>query len=64
MRHRASCQTMVIPWIQFLSPLSSAMIAPASGQIAEKFGIKSDVIVAMVTSIFVAAYTASRHLAS
>jgi len=55
---------MVIAWIQFLSPLSSAMIAPASGQIAEKFGIKSDVIVAMVTSIFVAAYTASRHLAS
>jgi len=43
----------------FLSPLSSSMIAPASGQIATKFGITNEVIIAMLTSIFVLAFAVS-----
>jgi hypothetical protein len=32
------------------------MIAPASAQVAERFGITNDVTIALVTSIFVLAY--------
>jgi hypothetical protein len=32
------------------------MIAPAAGQVASAFGIHSDVILALTTSIFVLAY--------
>lgn len=32
------------------------MIAPASGQLAEEFGITNEVIIALTTSVFVLAY--------
>jgi hypothetical protein len=40
----------------FISPVSSTMIAPASGQLAEQFGIDSTVVLAMTTSVFVLGY--------
>lgn len=52
-------QTLVVAAFTFLSPLSSTMIAPASGQIATKFGITNEVIIAMTVSIFVLAYSVS-----
>ncbi|SCZ98456.1 BZ3500_MvSof-1268-A1-R1_Chr7-1g09150 [Microbotryum saponariae] len=48
--------TMIVASFTFLSPMSSTMIAPATGQIAEKFGVTSTVEISSFTSIFVAAY--------
>ncbi|KAK7022187.1 MFS polyamine transporter [Favolaschia claudopus] len=50
--------TMVVSCFTFISPVSSSMVAPASAQVAEGFGIHSDVIVGLVTSIFVLAFGA------
>ncbi|KAG1731364.1 major facilitator superfamily domain-containing protein [Suillus paluster] len=40
----------------FMGPVSSSMIAPATGQVASTFGIDNDVINALTTSIFVLAF--------
>ena len=40
----------------FISPVSSSMIAPASDQLAQEFGITNETVIALVTSIFVLAY--------
>ncbi|KLO07248.1 MFS polyamine transporter [Schizopora paradoxa] len=48
--------TSVISAFSFMSSLTSSMIAPASHQIAEKFGQTNTVIIAMYTSIFILAY--------
>ncbi|KAI0050074.1 MFS polyamine transporter [Auriscalpium vulgare] len=47
---------LIVSSFTFISPVSSSMVAPASQQIADQFGIKSTVIIAMTTSIFVLAY--------
>ncbi|OCH91714.1 MFS polyamine transporter [Obba rivulosa] len=48
--------TLIVSAFTFISPVSSSLIAPASGQVAEQFGITSNVVEALVTSIFVCAY--------
>lgn len=48
--------TFIISSFTFISPVSSSMIAPAAGQVAADFGIHSDVVLALTTSIFVFAY--------
>ncbi|KAF8479662.1 MFS polyamine transporter [Russula ochroleuca] len=48
--------TVIVSAFTFISPVSSTMIAPASGQLAEQFGIDSTVVLAMTTSVFVLGY--------
>ena len=48
--------TIVVSSFTFISPISSSMIAPAAAQVAEEFGITSNVLVAMTTSIFILGY--------
>ncbi|EPQ50360.1 MFS polyamine transporter [Gloeophyllum trabeum ATCC 11539] len=48
--------TFIVSAFTFISPVSSSMVAPATRQIASQFGITSQVIEAMTTSIFVLAY--------
>ncbi|EMD42144.1 hypothetical protein CERSUDRAFT_129554 [Gelatoporia subvermispora B] len=48
--------TLIVSAFTFISPVSSSMIAPATGQVAEQFGITSSAIEALVVSIFVCAY--------
>ncbi|KAI0749869.1 MFS polyamine transporter [Daedaleopsis nitida] len=48
--------TAIVSAFTFISPVSSSMMAPASEQIAQEFGITSSSIIALLTSIFVAAY--------
>ena len=48
--------TAIVSAFTFISPVSSSMIAPASGQLAEQFGIESSVVIALTTSVFVLAY--------
>ncbi|KAJ7105084.1 MFS polyamine transporter [Mycena crocata] len=48
--------TLVVSAFTLISPVSSSMIAPASSQVAERFGIHDDVTIALITSIFVLAY--------
>ena len=38
------------------------MMAPASDQIAQEFGITSSAVIALLTSVFVAAYGAYMHI--
>lgn len=40
----------------FLSPLSSSMMAPAANQIAHDFDVTDKTVIALFTSIYVAAY--------
>ena len=40
----------------FISPISSSIIAPATGQLAVEFGITNSVVKAMITSMFVLAF--------
>ena len=47
---------LIVSAFTFISPVSSSMIAPASGQVAERFNIHSTVILAMTTSVFVLGY--------
>ncbi|KAJ7863866.1 MFS polyamine transporter [Mycena leptocephala] len=44
--------TLVVSAFTLISPVSSSMIAPASAQVAERFGITNDVTIALVTSVF------------
>ncbi|TFY63511.1 hypothetical protein EVJ58_g3220 [Rhodofomes roseus] len=48
--------TAIVSAFTFISPVSSSMIAPASDQLAQEFGITSETVIALVTSIFVLAY--------
>ncbi|KZT25464.1 MFS polyamine transporter [Neolentinus lepideus HHB14362 ss-1] len=48
--------TLIVSAFTFISPVSSSMVAPATSQIASRFGITSQVIEAMTVSIFVLAY--------
>ncbi|KAG2341344.1 MFS polyamine transporter [Suillus weaverae] len=48
--------TIIVSSFTFISPGSSSMIAPATGQVASTFGIHNDIILALTTSIFVLAY--------
>lgn len=48
--------TAIVSAFTFISPVSSSMIAPASDQLAEQFGITSSAIIALTTSVFVLAY--------
>ncbi|GJE90729.1 MFS polyamine transporter [Phanerochaete sordida] len=48
--------TAIVSAFTFISPVSSSMIAPASDQLAANFGITSDVVIALTTSVFVLAY--------
>uniref|UniRef100_A0A8H8CER2 Major facilitator superfamily (MFS) profile domain-containing protein n=1 Tax=Psilocybe cubensis TaxID=181762 RepID=A0A8H8CER2_PSICU len=50
--------TLVVSSFTFISPVSSAMIAPASDQVAHDFGITNDVLIAMTTSVFLLGYAA------
>jgi hypothetical protein len=47
---------LIVSAFTFISPVSSSMIAPASGQVAEQFDIHGTVILAMTTSVFVLGY--------
>ncbi|KAI0077547.1 MFS polyamine transporter [Panus rudis PR-1116 ss-1] len=48
--------TAIVSAFTFISPVSSSMIAPASTQLAEEFGITDNVVIALTTSVFVLAY--------
>ena len=48
--------TIIVSALTLVSPVSSSMIAPAAAQVAKEFGITSNVLVAMTTSIFVLGY--------
>jgi MFS family permease len=48
--------TIIVSAFNLIGPISSTMIAPASGQLAEHFDIHSTVLLAMTTSIFVLSY--------
>ena len=48
--------TFVVSSFTFITPVSSAMIAPAATQVAEQLGITSNVLVAMTISIFILGY--------
>ncbi|PCH40176.1 MFS polyamine transporter [Wolfiporia cocos MD-104 SS10] len=48
--------TAIVSAFTFISPVSSSMIAPASDQLAEQFGITNSAVIALLTSIFILAY--------
>ncbi|KAF7760102.1 hypothetical protein Agabi119p4_10778 [Agaricus bisporus var. burnettii] len=48
--------TVIVSLFTFISPVSSAMVAPATSQIVEEFGVHSSVVQAMMTSVFVLGY--------
>jgi len=48
--------TAIVSAFTFISPVSSSMIAPASDQLAQQFGITSTAEIALTTSVFVLAY--------
>ncbi|KAH9942895.1 MFS polyamine transporter [Amylocystis lapponica] len=48
--------TAIVSAFTFISPVSSSMIAPASDQLAEHFGITNTAVIALLTSVFVLAY--------
>ncbi|KAF9472906.1 hypothetical protein BDN70DRAFT_886439 [Pholiota conissans] len=45
--------TLVVSSFTFISPVSSSMVAPATEQVAQQFGITDTVLMAMITSAFV-----------
>ncbi|KAJ7364851.1 MFS polyamine transporter [Mycena albidolilacea] len=55
-RNKKWAATLVVSAFTLISPVSSSMIAPASTQVAERFGITNDVVIGLVTSIFILAY--------
>ncbi|KAJ7250067.1 MFS polyamine transporter [Mycena haematopus] len=55
-RRKKWAATLVVSSFTLISPVSSSMIAPASDQVAEHFGITNDVVIGLITSIFVLAY--------
>ncbi|KAH8077751.1 major facilitator superfamily domain-containing protein [Cristinia sonorae] len=48
--------TLIVSSFTFVSPVSSAMMAPASEVIAREFHVTSSIITAMITSMFVLGY--------
>ncbi|KAF5372341.1 hypothetical protein D9615_009305 [Tricholomella constricta] len=48
--------TLVVSSFTFISPVSSSMVAPATSQVASDFGVTQNVVIAMMTSIFVLGY--------
>lgn len=48
--------TVVVSLFTFIAPVASTIIAPASAQVAQEFGITSGAITALITSIFVIGY--------
>ncbi|KAI0300487.1 MFS general substrate transporter [Multifurca ochricompacta] len=48
--------TIIVSAFTFITPVSSAMIAPASEQLAKRFDIHSTVLLATTTSIFILGY--------
>jgi len=56
--------TIIVSAFTLISPVSSSMIAPASGQLAERFGIHSTVLLAMTTSVFILAFGACPSFSS
>lgn len=48
--------TAIVSAFTFISPVSSSMIAPASDQLADEFGVTNNAVIALMTSIFVLAY--------
>ncbi|KAJ3711263.1 MFS polyamine transporter [Lentinula guzmanii] len=52
-KSRKWAATLVVALFTFVSPVASAMIAPGSQQVADEFGITSNVVLDMITSIFV-----------
>ncbi|KAI0820695.1 MFS polyamine transporter [Trametes gibbosa] len=48
--------TLVVSFYAFLSPMSLSMIAPASNQVAQEFGVTNKAVIALFTSIYVLAY--------
>ncbi|KAF8178937.1 MFS polyamine transporter [Pholiota molesta] len=49
--------TLVVSSFTFISPVSSSMVAPATEQIAQQFGITNNVLMAIITSVFVLGYS-------
>ncbi|KAL0576551.1 hypothetical protein V5O48_005415 [Marasmius crinis-equi] len=45
--------TLIVSCIAFVAPAASSIISPASQQVAEEFGITSDVLLSMITSVYV-----------
>ena len=56
--------TVIVSAFTFISPVSSTMIAPASGQLAERFDIHSSTTLAMISSIFVLGYGGNMCISS
>ncbi|KAJ7187228.1 MFS polyamine transporter [Mycena filopes] len=48
--------TLVVSAFALISPVSSSMIAPASQQVAQEFGVTDEVVIGLITSIFLLAY--------
>ncbi|EIW85582.1 MFS polyamine transporter [Coniophora puteana RWD-64-598 SS2] len=48
--------TAIASAFTFITPVGSSMIAPASPQVAHDFGVTSDVVMALDTSIFILAF--------
>ncbi|KAI9001557.1 MFS polyamine transporter [Trametes punicea] len=48
--------TVIVSAFNFITPVSSSMMAPASGQIARQFGVTNSTVIALFTSVFVAAF--------
>ncbi|KZP31926.1 MFS polyamine transporter [Athelia psychrophila] len=48
--------TALVSLFTFITPVASTIIAPASTQVAQEFGITSSVTTALITSIFVLGY--------
>ncbi|KAF9472907.1 MFS polyamine transporter [Pholiota conissans] len=49
--------TLVVSSFTFISPVSSSMVAPATEQIAQEFGITNSVLMAIITSVFVLGFS-------
>ncbi|KZP33608.1 MFS general substrate transporter [Athelia psychrophila] len=55
-KRRKWAAVFIVSSFTFISPVSSSMIAPASGLVAAEFDITSTVTIALTTSIFILAY--------
>ena len=56
--------TFVVSSFTFISPVSSSMIAPATVQAAHDLGVTSNIVIAMMTSVFVAGYGQLHYIGS
>ncbi|KAG1739085.1 MFS polyamine transporter [Suillus paluster] len=48
--------SVIVSLFTFISPVSSSIIAPAAFQVADEFGVKSDILISIMTSVFVLGY--------